>query len=1591
MVKKKSPNSLSFSKRPAYRAVFILLALLIAAAVFAGGGAAAQNVTTAESAGYTSAAIVLNAGQLEHVLVETDYTEVSLGLDITMNAPITIDRKVALYLNGHTITAAPDKSFFLIGQNGDLTLTDPLGNGKLKGNGVVSDAGGAITIIGGKFTLAGNAQITGCSTNGSGGAVLNIGGTVTMKDNAKITGCSANANGASVSGFDTGMYNFDSSTFDLDGADLTLNGGGGIYSFGGTVTMQNNAAITGCKTDGSGGGIYSTYSIIMSDNAKITGCSAANGGGVAFSAGSATLTPSGAVQITGNTLTDGTTADNLNTNIPAGTICLDKTLTEGAIIGITSAPGYVFTSGKKATKDMAAFFIPDDAQYRVKFNLGDKELELVEPGVEIGDTRYVTVSEAAAAAKTGDTIRLLADSEENSPIIICGDAESFPKGVILDLNGHTLTGTGSDPVITITNSGILELKDDTGKGIITQLKGYSGPKKGGGVYTSGIFFMTSGTITGCSATENGAGVYFEEGTLTLGGTVDITGNNIGSSANNVYITSGRTITLHPDYPLKDGAAIGICMQSPGVFTTGGQGSETTKNCFSYDGYGYVIDAKDGELALTQAVAEINGKRYSSVQDAVDAAYDRDTVRMIADSREDIIIEDKHPIILDLNGHILTGTGDEAVIYIDEKNELELKDSSKADCYYKTALGSRWTRATEREWRQAGSKTLDDITCPEDFNGAIIKLTGGIVTGGTGVLVSGVGHVGGGVCCKGYFDMYSGNIAGCCADDQGGGVYNENNNCHIYGGSIAGCSTDKFGGGIYLGADLYIYNGSIVGCSAGINGGGIFAKADEVYMGGGSITGCSAGYNGGGIYLRITDFSMYGGQITECSADNCGGGVFIYGRTFKYGGIIENCRADEDDAVGSDSAKIIYISHSITVKTEGNGKVNVPAKAAAGSTVALAPAAGDGWQFKGFESSEVTVKNSRFTMPDKDVVVTAVFKEKTKDTFAVSVSTSGQGTASASQSSAVKYAAVKLTAVPADGYKFKEWVGSSGVSVANDRFIMPESDAAVKAVFEELPADEYAVIVTSDGHGTAQASQTSAKEGADVTLSASPDDGWKFKGWQSADADISGSKFTMPAKTVSVKAVFEEDGLVVLSGSISAEGENALSGPVKLTLSYGPGVINTLQTTDGAFRFESDIRNYALEATHFNLAAEYNGKKITVPVDASRGSVSGIKLVFPKEDVSSGIVIEENSPEIAVSGLNEAVMSLAEDGKKVELILYAREMERTEGAFTAVLAGIQKSYPRVTADSSLMPLAVDLTKVADGMPEAVNELDGVLELCVVYLPDNMENIHVFRCHNGVITELTKSDSKADGTFRVANDGVYLYASRFSEYVIVPVMKTPAPSSSGGSSQDTGSGNYSEYPRTADGSGGLISFGTSKNVKSVELPKGVKGDVVLNLKTDEKGPEGAETALVFEINIPNYPTGTEATVNFELTAASIESAGYTPADVVLMHKGADGWESLPTTYESAGTKVKYAAVTTSFSPFAVVYSEGAAQPAAAPTADAAVEETAAPVVVEETAVATAVPTAVKTTAAPIATAAAKSAAPLAGVIAGAMAAAVICRRK
>ena len=135
-------------------------------------------------------------------------------------------------------------------------------------------------------------------------------------------------------------------------------------------------------------------------------------------------------------------------------------------------------------------------------------------------------------------------------------------------------------------------------------------------------------------------------------------------------------------------------------------------------------------------------------------------------------------------------------------------------------------------------------------------------------------------------------------------------------------------------------------------------------------------------------------------------------------------------------------------------------------------------------------------------------------------------------SAMEGTTVSITATPEPGYMvgtytvFKTGSPSTTVTVSsNGTFTMPSYAVTVSATFVQNN-NYYDITLGNVSHGTINASETSAKSGTTITLTATPNNGYSLYSWyvfktgdMNTTVNVSGNSFVMPAFNVTVMATF----------------------------------------------------------------------------------------------------------------------------------------------------------------------------------------------------------------------------------------------------------------------------------------------------------------------------------------------------------------------------------------------------------------------------------------------------------------------------------------
>ena len=260
----------------------------------------------------------------------------------------------------------------------------------------------------------------------------------------------------------------------------------------------------------------------------------------------------------------------------------------------------------------------------------------------VGDEEYESLAEAIKAAKDGETVTLLADVEQNSQLTI-------DKSITLDLNGKTIKNTkdiwgenansilsiNKGAKVTITGNGTIDAKENDCYAINV---------------VNGDLTIENGTFYG-----NVSVVQVQEGTLSVkGGSFDLhqkwEGSNkylfncideaYVSGAATVAVSGGTFVDFDPNVSPEhkvDGKTPSFA--APGVGITKNEDGSFTAIA---DMKAQILDAAGNSV-----------KAYGSLAEAIEAAKDGETVKLLADVTEDVTINKS--ITLDLGGKTLTNT------------------------------------------------------------------------------------------------------------------------------------------------------------------------------------------------------------------------------------------------------------------------------------------------------------------------------------------------------------------------------------------------------------------------------------------------------------------------------------------------------------------------------------------------------------------------------------------------------------------------------------------------------------------------------------------------------------------------------------------------------------------------------------------------------------------------------------------------------------------------------------------------------------------------------------------------------------------------
>ena len=426
-------------------------------------------------------------------------------------------------------------------------------------------------------------------------AIYMTGGSFTLTD---CKGVGTITHASSKTG--RGVY-VSSGTFNMYGGSITGNKaqdakgrGGGVYVYSGSGTFNMyGGSITGNRATGDGGGVYKSGS-----NSSFNMYGGSITGNTANSYGGGVYVDGGGFTMSGGTI-GGTKTGETNTATYGGGGVYAKAnfeMTGGSITGNeTNRGGGVYVTGK-----------------------GSFTMSASADGQNIPSI-------------TGNNA-----TENGGGVYVIGSSSTFK------MTGGSIGGTNENDANTAyRGGGVCVCKSKFNKNASRYgQNNNTNAAYGGGVninYASATFTMKGGSITGNNAYKSdyistfGGGVCVGSGIFTVSGEVTVTDNTkggtkgadgkfTGDTKNNVYLPTGKTITIGTD-KLSEGAQLGVTVSGDYgdyPFTSGwndNMSDKTPSDYFISDTDGYVAKLNGSELKM---VTHVHNWTYTASGDTITA-------------------------------------------------------------------------------------------------------------------------------------------------------------------------------------------------------------------------------------------------------------------------------------------------------------------------------------------------------------------------------------------------------------------------------------------------------------------------------------------------------------------------------------------------------------------------------------------------------------------------------------------------------------------------------------------------------------------------------------------------------------------------------------------------------------------------------------------------------------------------------------------------------------------------------------------------------------------------------------------------------------
>ncbi len=239
------------------------------------------------------------------------------------------------------------------------------------------------------------------------------------------------------------------------------------------------------------------------------------------------------------------------------------------------------------------------------------------------------------------------------------------------------------------------------------------------------------------------------------------------------------------------------------------------------------------------------------------------------------------------------------------------------------------------------------------------------------------------------------------------------------------------------------------------------------------------------------------------------------------------------------------------------------------------------------------------------VIQTAEEESNPVQYTLSVSASEGGTVSTEGGTFNEGTEITFTATPDEGFKFIGWEGND--STSESLTVTINSDKTIQALFELIPSVQYNLNISASVGGTVSTEGGTYDEGTEVNITATPNEGYLFVGWDGIE-DTSNEITVLISSNTTVVAIFQVIAQFTVTISASEGG--------------------TVSSIGGTFIEGEELSVEASPNTGYEFVrweeVDISTSSLTISVSSSI-SLTAIFSALPNESNSSNPTDEDEGP------------------------------------------------------------------------------------------------------------------------------------------------------------------------------------------------------------------------------------------------------------------------------------------------------------------------------------------------------------------------------